>query len=334
MSRYFLFCEAKKGRRGISLILVHLWLAFYLISIGVVAQEVSEEDSETSQVKRMAVVIKEFVNKSGAPEELFETLRSRITNDIVNTRKFDVYEREYLDTLVKEVELSQKGVTSSGEDDTTAGFRSAGYIIYGNVLNLGLDRAWGTVGEVQASRQNAKVEIQLRFADLKTGKIIASKEVVGTATQSDITSQGAGTKEGNFERVLIEKAIDRASGKVVEELMELAFPLKVLLVRDGLVCINLPKERAKLEDVYEIFSVGEEIVDPDTGESLGKDEIYIGKVKIVDIKPKISYAEPIGNTKIEAIKKGMIVRPENKEKVQLERIRKEERERNKFEGRF
>ena len=42
-----------------------------------------------------------------------------------------------------------------------------------------------------------------------------------------------------------------------------------------------------------MFAVGEELIDPDTKESLGREEILIGKVKITSVLPKTSTAEII-----------------------------------------
>ncbi|MCX8064327.1 MAG: CsgG/HfaB family protein [Candidatus Hydrogenedentes bacterium] len=305
-----------------------------LLFIGLVnayAQEILNERSGSSS--KQMVVIGKFENKSGADEETFNTLRSRITNDIVNTRKFDVLEREHLETISREVELVQRGVTT-GELSTDIGkFETAGYMLYGDVLSLGLDRAYGTVGDVTATRQNAVVEIQLRIADLRSGKILASKQVVGRSTYSDIISAGMGSS-GNVSRMLIEKAIEKTASKVVEELMELAFPTKIIKITGDLIFINLPKERANLNDVYDVFALGDELIDPDTGESLGLEEIYVGKIKIVDVKPKFSVAEPLFKSKIENFKEGMIVRRENIEKKKSDRAIEREKKRKEFEERF
>jgi hypothetical protein len=39
------------------------------------------------------------------------------------------------------------------------------------------------------------------------------------------------------------------------------------------------------------FALGEELIDPDTRESLGREEIFIGKAKIMSVLPKTSTAE-------------------------------------------
>jgi len=43
--------------------------------------------------------------------------------------------------------------------------------------------------------------------------------------------------------------------------------------------------------IWNVFVVGEELIDPDTKESLGREEVLIGKVKITSVLPKTSTAE-------------------------------------------
>ncbi|HOV31912.1 MAG TPA: CsgG/HfaB family protein [Candidatus Hydrogenedens sp.] len=286
-----------------------------------------------SKPGKMIVAIGKFENKSNAPDELFQRLRTRITDEIVNTRKFEVVEREQMDELISEDELVKKGVIQGEDPDKPSELVAAGYKIYGSVLFLGLDSASGTVGNVTAKRQTAKVDIQLRFADLKTGKILASKEVNAKSSNADVSSYNTSTS-GNYSEGLIEDAIKKASLEVTNALMELAYPIKIIAVKGDTVYINIPQERAKIEEVYNVYDPGEELIDPDTGENLGATEFYVGMIKIYDIKPKYSIAVPTGNTKIEMLNKGMIVRPLNKEKQNLEKAREYEKKRKEFENKF
>jgi len=58
--------------------------------------------------------------------------------------------------------------------------------------------------------------------------------------------------------------------------------------------------------------LGAEIVDPDTGEKLGRNEAEVGKIKISRITPKLSYGETVEDTGIVV---GGIARPTSAEPV-------------------
>ncbi len=305
---------------------------FLVFSFNKVFAQEEDAGENTKESKRPLVVVGKFNNISNAPDELFTRLRTRITNEIVNTRKFEVLEREDIENIISERDLARRGLTKQ-KDYMNEELESAEYSIYGDVLFLGFDRASGTVGEVTASRQVANVEIQLKISNLATGKILASKVISEKATKSSIASSGTSVG-GNLSDALIEEAIRRASLSIVNELMELAYPIKILSVQGNNVYINIPKERAKIYDIYEVYKTGEELVDPDTGESLGASEVLVGRIKIIDIKPKYSIAEPVGKTNIEELEKDMIVRPVNKEKEAIDKREIEEKRRREFESRF
>ncbi len=312
-----------------------LWISL-LLTLPLYSQEEAGNTpaEETKGPGKVVVCVGKFENKTNATDDLFQNLRTHITNEIVNTRKFEVVEREQFENVISEMELAQRGMINEDNVAKPGDFISAGYGIYGSVLSLGYDHASGTVGNVTAERKTALVEIQLRLSDLKKNKIIASKEVIARASQSDISSRGVrSTSQGTIDPI-IEEAIRRASLKIVDELMELAYPIKILSVQDKWVFINLPKERAKIYDIYNVYNVGEELIDPDTGESLGNEESFAGKIKIIDIKPKYAVAVPEGKTTIDDLKKGMIVRPINQEKSKIDTMIQEEKKKKEFEQRF
>ena len=84
------------------------------------------------------------------------------------------------------------------------------------------------------------------------------------------------------------------------------FPAKVLLKRDKEITINRGEGGGvAVGDTFNVFALGEELIDPDTKESLGREEVKVGKVKITQVNPKTSTAEILEDTGID---KGAILR--------------------------
>ena len=60
---------------------------------------------------------------------------------------------------------------------------------------------------------------------------------------------------------------------------------------DKTVTVNRGEGSGVVADqVLRVFAVGKELIDPDTQEVLGKEEVEIGKVRITDVLPKFSKA--------------------------------------------
>lgn len=278
------------------------------------------------------VAIESFENEANAPAHLFQALRSRIVDQIVNSRKFEVVERQRLASILSERELSRGGLTSPENlyDDT---IMAAGFIVYGTILSLGFDNQVADVAGVSARKGTANVEIQLRIANANSGKILASRTVLSTKSRSFLEAADL-SSAGNTDEQAIQDAIRDAAQKVVGELMDLAYPAKVLKVSGSEVFLSLSREQTEPGAFYVVFKSGEELVDSDTGLSLGYVEEYAGKVVITRLLPKYTVAEPIDHENISAFQEGMIVRRMDEEAARKEKKSLEERQRSSFESRF
>ena len=241
-----------------------------------------------------------------------DNIRQRITDAVVNTRKFEVIERERIADILKEHSLKEGGVTADDKDDPntpeTGKIKSVGYIMYGAVLSLGENAAAAAVGGGAAQTVSFKTEIQIRLTDVETGKILASKTVQGVGKATKTVGAGMAT-DGNLAEQALRDACQDASTKVVAMLMELAFPAKIIKVGRKDITINVTEEMCKLGEVWEVIETGDELTDPDTGESLGSEEEEVGLVKITKPGPKFSKAEPFDNPDLlDDLEEGMLVR--------------------------
>ncbi len=94
--------------------------------------------------------------------------------------------------------------------------------------------------------------------------------------------------------------------KIANRVADVIFPAKVLLKRDKEVTINRGEGGGvAVGDTFNVYALGEELTDPDTKESLGREEVKVGRVKITQVNPKTSTAEILDDTGID---KGAILR--------------------------
>ncbi len=282
---------------------------------------------------RQVVCVDVFENKSSADQSNLTALRDRITERIVNTRKFQVVERQNLKSVMKERDLEAAGVTDGEALETNPKLKAAGYVISGAVISFGYDSTATRSGDVAAKKVNAMVELQLRFTDVRTGKLIAMKSVQADGSQSRMSGENVSVRS-NLDSQAITDAVRNAAQMVTDELIELAFPTKVLKVGETELAVNLTKEQTEEERLYDLFEMGEELTDPDTGEPLGSEETRVGRVKVTRVGPKISYVEPIGKLDIEDCKVGMLLRPVSATSLKKEALKKKETEKKNFERRF
>ena len=77
---------------------------------------------------------------------------------------------------------------------------------------------------------------------------------------------------------------------------------------NGDVMLNYGKALLGEGDVLEVFSQGEAFTDPDTGEELGREEEFIGKLSVSSVQDRFSKAQVIEG---QGVADGMIARVTN-----------------------
>jgi len=282
---------------------------------------------------KQIVVIGEFKNKTEANSDFFRTLIDRITNGIVNTRKFTLVDNARLKEAIDEQKKVDMGLSPETGAPKAGKIKSAGYVIYGTVLAIGCKISAIDMHGVRGTRVTATVELNLRIMDAETGEAIASKIVKATRSTSELKSR-AEISDSNYEKTTIQDAIQKASEKVVESLMELAFPTEIIKVGSKSVYVNLTEERARHGALLNVFTLGESLSDPDTGESLGNSEELIGKLKITRTAPKFAIAEPIAPLTVAQLKKGMRIRPISEDELKEAEENQRKSEATSFRKRF
>lgn len=282
---------------------------------------------------QMIVSIDKFENEANAPSEYFHTLRSRITDNIINTRKFEVVERQRLSSVLSERKLAASGATTEDTAPEADQLKGAAYILYGSVLSLGMDRSQTDVVGLSSAKSTAKVEIQLRIASAETGKILSSKTIVGEKSQSRMAGDSQ-RESGNVDEQALTDAIRDAAQKVTEALTDLAFPSKIVRVGGDSVTLNLTQEQTSVGVIYDVFKIGDEIIDEETGESYGADEELVGRIQITRTSPRTSVAVPYGSSTLDQFENNMIARRVSEDEIKKEKATQKRANNQKFESRF
>ena len=101
--------------------------------------------------------------------------------------------------------------------------------------------------------------------------------------------------------------LNKVAMKVVDELTENIFPpLVTKVVSPRRFVVNRGGNTTAVGDVYEVFALGDWLIDPDTGEALERLETAIGNARISIVKPKYSLAELISGKG--PLSRGMVLR--------------------------
>jgi len=99
----------------------------------------------------------------------------------------------------------------------------------------------------------------------------------------------------------------KTAGRVARDIMNAIYPIKVVANTATAIVLNQGGKSVEKGEVFDVFVLGEKMIDPYTKESLGRIEIPAGQIEINRITSKLSYAKIISGNYQEMVK-GSIVR--------------------------
>jgi len=122
-----------------------------------------------------------------------------------------------------------------------------------------------------------------------------------------ILQNGETAQKGDFFTIEVAREV---AGKISQKVIDSIFPARILAVIGNQITINGGQDSEfRPNDALSIYAQGKELIDPDTHESLGAQEILVGHAKVTEIKPKFTEALLTGENL--GVQEGNIVRAES-----------------------
>jgi curli biogenesis system outer membrane secretion channel CsgG len=244
--------------------------------------------------------------------QVLETLDTTLVYQVQSSHKFEIVARkDSLKPLLNEEEFDASGNVDPATAAQICKLAGAQYLVLTTVTDFTMGEEnveFGGIG-VSANRESVRVSCSVEIYDTTTGKLIESARFRGH--EINTSGQGNQTDEG----VTLTKITDRLATDIVNRIVDVIYPAKVVATLGTQVTINRGDNAAvSVGQTWSVYGLGNEIVDPDTGEKLGRNEAEVGKIKINRITPKLSYGEAFEDTGIVV---GSIARPTLAEPVDV-----------------
>ncbi len=248
--------------------------------------------------KRIAVFVFEdktdkswrWWNRKGVGEGMADML----TTELVKSGEYIVIERQELDRILAEQKLGASGIVtpqSAAEIGKVLGVELA---VVGSVTEFGYKKN-STGGSIKGlgigvKSQSATVGIDCRLINTTTAEIIAADNVLKEKSTKGLKLRAHGVSfndQNSFDESLVGKAareaVEDIVGMVNNNMPNVTWQAKVVTEKNGVVYINVGSEHGVSSgDVFMIYQKGEELIDPDTGISLGSVDKKIGEIKVTN----------------------------------------------------
>ena len=267
---------------------------------------------------RVAVLPVGATGKLGAFEgfDVGAALSAQLTTALERSDCFIVTERNALSHILREQELGLAGVTNPETAPRAGRIAAAQVLVKADVtefepqkesggLNFGLASSSMPFGlRLGGSGGTSHVALDLRLLDATTGQVLFSRRVEadsksrGLALGLDFEHFTVGgdkfykTPMGQATRV----ALNDAVFYVIQDTRQIPWQGQVVGTRGGQIFINAGIDSGiKVGDVMRVSAVAQELIDPESGLSLGKIENALGQIKVTAVQDKFAVAAAVGS---------------------------------------
>ncbi|PTX98517.1 hypothetical protein [Opitutus sp. ER46] len=230
-------------------------------------------------------------------ERIVQGFDSQLIDRMHNTRKFQIIARSDLKQLDKDDAAGQQGFKVPSADyvlvTTLDDFQD-----YQESMTL------PSTGE-KLTKRIIRVTAVAKIYDAAKGTLLETANV--TLAIPDAGAQFNSQRNGDLSDALLQKVVTAIADATANRVTDVIFPAKIITRTDKQVTINRGDGTAiAVGQVWEVFALGKELRDPDTGEVLERERLNVGKIRITRVNPKTSLAEVIEDN---GVTDGAIVQP-------------------------
>ena len=224
---------------------------------------------------RRSLVVRALDDKSTAFAGIVESA-------LIASRRFNVLSRDNADVFNEEKAFILSSDASRSESARVGRAEGADYIVLvktdGYFSRLNRERVIKATGEhLYQSDAGFRFEVEVvEFAsrEMKWHK----REKIYVSSKRKVASASS----------LLSGKTERYANNMVLSLVSSIYPARIAQVIGDRAVLNRGEGSIKVGQNVEVYHIGEKIIDPQSGESLGAMEIEVAKAKVIELKPKFS----------------------------------------------
>ncbi|MGB5345062.1 MAG: CsgG/HfaB family protein [Woeseia sp.] len=258
-------------------------------------------------------------SSNGVPVNGIEAI---VMDALARTNRFRLVERTVLSDVLGEQDLASSGRVASASGAATGNVLGAEYLVQvvvtdyeantsgkgGGVGGL-LRNKVPILGGVKMAKGSGRVGLNFRLIDAETSEIVFTKQIESVINESSLSLGGIGFGSdialggffSSYSRTPIGQAviagINQGVFDLIKEIGSKGAEGSIVKADAAQIYVNLGEDSVAVGDVLEVRSKGEELIDPETGISLGGAETVLGTIRVSQVQEKFSIAQPVALSK-------------------------------------
>ncbi len=241
-----------------------------------------------------------------------------VIDSLSQTGRFRLVERTALDNVLAEQDLAASGRIAKPSGAKTGNVLGAEYLVQLVVTDYetktsGTDKGIGGIlakrvpllGGIKAGSSQGRVGLNLRLIDAETSEIIFTKQIESVIKETNLAFGGAGLIGdiglggfmSQYSKTPIGQAViagvNQATFELIKQIGSKSAEGSVVKADATQIYTNLGQDSVAVGDRLQVLKKGEELIDPETGISLGGSTTSLGEIEVSQVQEKFSIAKPV-----------------------------------------
>jgi curli biogenesis system outer membrane secretion channel CsgG len=246
-----------------------------------------------------------------------DNYEAMLETQLIKVGRFRVYERNKLEQVLREQGLQE----SLSGNNTQIKIDGVDYLVYGAITDMSSEAKEFTTGGFATIKVTNRFGVDIKIVDALSGEIRRAESIVAVVeTGSGVATKGFSNVEvdGNG-LVEAQRIVAKRSAALLAESI---FPIRVVDIYNDEIYLNYGDSILSVGDRLKVIQEGREIIDQDTGLSLGSRQKTLGEIEIVSTEANLSIAKITkedSDFTIGSVAKMILNDPNSKNKTQRER---------------
>jgi len=258
-----------------------------------------------------------FLNQTISNQTLSALFTQRLMTGLTQTNKFSVLDRESFGALIEEKAMLRAFDAPLGEQAKLAETLGADYLLVGNVTQAFIEKIEQRLeaANFTVTEYKARFDFSFRLIDNSTKQVALTMDVQKYLENDEVRklADETNTQEWNASQIR-DAFLPIAANDDIEKIIDSVYPVKIAAIQDdGIIILNQGGERMKAGTIFDVFTMGKEIIDSDTGQSLGKVENKVATIEVQRVANNLSYAK-ITEGNQDKLSEGLVCRVRTAEK--------------------
>tara|TARA_Y100001935_G_C17291016_1_gene503306 strand:- start:569 stop:1465 length:897 start_codon:yes stop_codon:yes gene_type:complete len=219
-----------------------------------------------------------------------DNYEAMLETQLIKVGRFRVYERNKLEEVLREQGLQE----SLSGNNTQIKIDGVDYLVYGAITDMSSEAKEVSTGGFASVRVSNRFGVDIKIVDALSGEIRRAESIVA------VIETGSGVATKSFSNIQADTNGLVEAQRIVAKrsaalLAESIFPIRVVDIFNDEIYLNYGDSILSVGDRLKVIQEGREIIDQDTGLSLGSRQKVLGEIEIVSADSNLSIAKIIKN---------------------------------------